>query len=83
MFLSDCRRRCFQDMPYEYVLVDSPRLASVSADGGAFAEYIAAGEGDDSGPISLKVLFMFSGAIYLKKRGCLFLLLQAAPSDCS
>ena len=34
-----------KDKPYEYVMVDSPRLASVSANGRDFAEYIASGEG--------------------------------------
>lgn len=34
-----------QDKAYEYVVVDSPRLASVSADGGAFDAHIASGEG--------------------------------------
>lgn len=33
------------DKPYEYVMTDSPSLASVSADGHPFAEHIAAGEG--------------------------------------
>eukprot|EP00752_Nemacystus_decipiens_P003071 g2846.t1 len=37
--------RSTMDKPYEYVMVESPRLASVSADGHAFAEYIASGEG--------------------------------------
>lgn len=43
-----CVFACFvsaQDKPYEYVMVDSPSLASVSADGGAFATHIASGEG--------------------------------------
>eukprot|EP00903_Cladosiphon_okamuranus_P016565 g15282.t1 len=37
--------RSTMDKRYEYVMVDSPRLASVSANGGDFAEYIASGEG--------------------------------------
>lgn len=40
-----CRWRS-KDKPYEYVMVDSPRLASVSADGRPFADHIASGEGD-------------------------------------
>lgn len=35
----------FKDKPYEYVMVDTQSLAAVSADGSAFADYIASGEG--------------------------------------
>ncbi|CAM9169441.1 unnamed protein product [Pylaiella littoralis] len=34
-----------QDKPYEYVMVDSPRLAAVAADGSAFAAHLASGKG--------------------------------------
>ncbi|CAM9578347.1 unnamed protein product, partial [Hapterophycus canaliculatus] len=36
--------RTTMDKPYEYVMVDSPRLAKVSADGSPFAEYIDGGK---------------------------------------
>ncbi|CBN75995.1 conserved unknown protein [Ectocarpus siliculosus] len=37
--------RTTTDKPYEYVLVDSPRLAAVTADGRPFAEHIASRKG--------------------------------------
>lgn len=56
------RRRSFQDKPYEYVLVDSPRLAAVTADGRPFAEHIASREGKvPAGGLSAVVrFFLFS-----------------------
>ncbi|CAB1118327.1 unnamed protein product [Ectocarpus sp. CCAP 1310/34] len=39
--------RTTTDKPYEYVLVDSPRLAAVTADGSPFAEHIASKQGTD------------------------------------